>query len=221
MWPVWTNARLWPIVIPARLTWLLQALDTHAFAAFKVRIQRLFQDARLGALDGTDILKTLLTVVVRAIHEVFDYNDWSKPFASNGMSHQQRRVSARVKTHLGLAGHAIIIPKTRPSVEQLKKCFPRRAHVPVGALFRPLVASSRPGAVAAVDPSGHHSSAPSHSVWPIAFRTRSRLTALRARVATDVDATVAAPMEPSSSSGAAFPIALRTRSRTAPARYSL
>ena len=34
------RVRIWPLLVPARLTWLLQPLDTHAFARYKVRSNR-------------------------------------------------------------------------------------------------------------------------------------------------------------------------------------
>ena len=32
-----SRTRVWPVLVPASTTWLLQPLDTHAFAAYRVR----------------------------------------------------------------------------------------------------------------------------------------------------------------------------------------
>ena len=40
---------IWPIVVPAKTTWLLQPLDTHAFQQFKVHLRRAYQNARISA----------------------------------------------------------------------------------------------------------------------------------------------------------------------------
>ena len=42
VWRMWRSGGFWPIVVPPKMTWALQPLDTHAFASFKVRLQRLF-----------------------------------------------------------------------------------------------------------------------------------------------------------------------------------
>ena len=174
VWHAWAEAKLWPLVVPAKLTWLLQALDTHAFAAFKVRVQRLFQDARLDGLDDSDVVKTVIICVVRAIHEVFDGKDWAKAFASNGISNQQRDVSSRVVRQLGGVAPPILIPKNRPTLEQLQACFPKKTRLPIAALFRPL---SNPVQQAGASSSSSNVVPP--TVWPIAFRTRSRTRSAR------------------------------------------
>ena len=38
------TAGIWYLVTPARLTWLLQPLDTHAFAKYKRYLKTRFQD---------------------------------------------------------------------------------------------------------------------------------------------------------------------------------
>jgi hypothetical protein len=40
------TAGIWPIVVPALMTWLLQPLDTDAFLPFKQRLRELYQSAR-------------------------------------------------------------------------------------------------------------------------------------------------------------------------------
>ena len=47
-----TLARLWYVVIPARLTFLLQPLDTHGFAKYKRHLKKRFQDRIAGPEDS-------------------------------------------------------------------------------------------------------------------------------------------------------------------------
>ena len=51
---------LWYIVIPARLTWLLQPLDTHCFLKYKRYLKSHFQDA-LGAMAADPLVCLLYT----------------------------------------------------------------------------------------------------------------------------------------------------------------
>ena len=46
------EVQIWPVVVPARMTWLLQPADTHAFLAYKICLQQLCHAARVRAADG-------------------------------------------------------------------------------------------------------------------------------------------------------------------------
>ena len=45
-------AHIWPIAVPAQMTWLLQPLDTHAFGTYKLRLKEAYQAARAATEDG-------------------------------------------------------------------------------------------------------------------------------------------------------------------------
>ena len=45
-------AGIWPIVVPARMTWLLQPLDTHCFWSYKLALKKAYQDRRALVVDG-------------------------------------------------------------------------------------------------------------------------------------------------------------------------
>jgi hypothetical protein len=46
------SAGVWPIVVPAGMTFLLQPLDTHAFALYKAELVRSFHAARADSADA-------------------------------------------------------------------------------------------------------------------------------------------------------------------------
>ena len=62
---------LWAVVVPAKMTRLLQPLDTHAFLAYKVYLQKLFQEARIrtanGDLDVAGLLKCICGTAISTL----------------------------------------------------------------------------------------------------------------------------------------------------------
>ena len=180
VWSTWAKRGLWPLCIPAKLTWLLQPLDTHGFAAFKKLVAQLFHDKRLYGADGFDGLKTLVVSVASAVTDLMAKKSWAPSFAGNGLSMKQGKVRKTITTFLDLR-RPLVVSSEKPSKAQLQLCFPRNMGVPESALFRPL---SQPGehcVGAAASSSGLPAIVPlpPSAVWPIAFRTRSRTAASR------------------------------------------
>ena len=115
---------IWPVVVPAKATWLLQPLDTHVFLAYKVRLQKAYQEARLRTETGEIFLRELLPCSVLAVRQVFESREWAHAFNNDGFSLGQATVSERVRSHLQLAD-AAASPHVRPSLDQLSLCFPK------------------------------------------------------------------------------------------------
>ena len=116
-------------MIPASLTWLLQPLDTHCFAAFKARVRKLYKEARINSIDGSVDLAGLLRCIGGATRSVLQGTEWASAFDSNGFGAAQRLVSERVKTQLSL-DNVDSAPTARPSLVQLQSVFPRGARIP-------------------------------------------------------------------------------------------
>jgi hypothetical protein len=157
VWSACAAAGIWAVLVPAKATWLLQPLDTHAFLAYKVRLQGAYQDARLLTADGEMNLPELVPCVCRAVREVLEARAWARAFDHDGFSAAQTAVSERVSNELGHAAH-LDIPSTRPSLDQVKLCFPKRAKIPWTAIWRPFdgaaakaAAAAKAGAAAEVD----------------------------------------------------------------------
>ena len=140
--------RIWPIVVPAKLTWLLQILDTHVFFAYKHHIQRAYQLARIRTSDGIVGLAELVGCVYAAIQNVIEGSSWGPAFDHNGFGHSQTKVSARVLSWLQLDSPPCVSSE-RPTDDQLHACFPRRVKAAVRYIMRPLD-SSRVGHVITV-----------------------------------------------------------------------
>ena len=120
---------IWPVVVPAKLTWLLQPLDTHGFAAFKAALRKCFQSARIRSLNGVLDLAGFLRCVEQAVREVFQGRLWGPAFDGDGFGNQQADVSRRVQTALELLAPPVV-PSTRPTMVQLRSVFPRGVVVP-------------------------------------------------------------------------------------------
>lgn len=150
-------ARVWVVVIAAKMTGVIQPLDTHAFLRFKLYLQQAYQRARLTTADGAIGISQLIPCVCEAIRHVLQAHCWGVAFDHDGFGPSQAGVSERVRRRLEV--HALPdIPAIRPSLEQLKTCFPKRAIVPVKSVWRPFDAPAL--AVRA------HVLAPGHVVAP-------------------------------------------------------
>ena len=91
---------IWFMVVPARVTWLLQPFDTHAFATYKRFLKTHVQDAMMAG-DSTPVILRMVRLVVRCIRSVIQGYRWEASFASNGFGPGQERVSKRILEHIG------------------------------------------------------------------------------------------------------------------------
>ena len=94
-----TVASMWYLVIPARLTWLLQPLDTHGFAKYKRYLRNRFQEIVAGAEERT-LTQRMVQLVVETIRVVLNGNRWASAFVSNGLDGSQANVSKYIKQML-------------------------------------------------------------------------------------------------------------------------
>ena len=124
------RGRLWPVVIAAATTWLLQPLDTHAFVLYKCRLCKAHQRSRIQSASGAVRVGMLLAAIYTAIRDVLETRDWASSFERDGCGAAQVGVSARVLEHVGYTV-PLAVPCTRPTLEQLRQCWPRRQRVPL------------------------------------------------------------------------------------------
>ena len=119
------EAFFWHVVIPARLTWLMQPLDTHAFLKFKRFLKIHFQDG--GPYNaGGNLMLRMVRLVVRAVREVLQAHRWNVAFENNGLAGTQAMVSSYIKQQLEyeqLPAH----PPLRPSEQALSICWPKKS----------------------------------------------------------------------------------------------
>jgi hypothetical protein len=126
---------VWPIVVAASTTWLLQPLDTHVFALFKIHLQKAYQRLRIDSAGGVVGVVGLVASIYVAIREVLEGRPWSNAFTRDGFGISQHGVSERVLGHLGFS-LPFVVAYTQPTLDQLRLCWPRNARVPVADIWR-------------------------------------------------------------------------------------
>ena len=180
---------IWPIVVPSKMTWLLQPLDTHVFALFKRRVRGAVQRARCEADVDASIVEIVLLALGESIDAVLLGRMWAAAFESNGFGQGQTCVSQRVLDSLELSA-APVVSRDRPSADCLRPCFPRRAHIIAAKI---LAASEKPFAPPAPPAArAKHCAAPPSP--PSAPVTRSMTRAAASSSAPSVPVLKAAPV---------------------------
>ena len=167
-------AQIWPLFIPALLTWFLQPLDTDWFSQYKFRIQRDHMDCRIGLGADVSSLDSLLDCIYIAIRDVLDVKSWAQAFDRNGFSEGQGELALKRMQELKCGPLAISC--NRPSADDLRLCFPRRSTVPVDLLWKGVdkYVASACGALNLV-PVITFASGSSHAApAPISSRTRAQ-----------------------------------------------
>ena len=121
-------ANFWLVIIPPRLTFLIQPLDTDAFALYKSVLLDAYQEARSRSAnaDGDLSMAEFLPCIDGAIQSVLEGRPWAAAFDRDGFGAGQRALGDRVKTRLQLGG-AVAVPSSRPSDVQVRRCFPRNS----------------------------------------------------------------------------------------------
>ena len=131
------KAGIWPILIPASMTRLLQPLDTHVFLRYKLYLQKEYQVARVRGTSGQLNVEGLIGCINQAIANIIEERPWAAAFDGNGLSSGLSNLRARIKEELQLDSAALEIPEVRPTLAELKACFPQRSrHIPVASIWR-------------------------------------------------------------------------------------
>ena len=116
-------AGIWFIVVPPRLTWRLQPLDTHCFLPLKAMLHQLYQQARARAGQDHLDMPTVLLCLYAAIQRVLCGRPWGRAFSDNGFAAMQLRVHAdtlmqlRITDGLNVAAEAV-------AKADVAACFP-------------------------------------------------------------------------------------------------
>jgi len=123
-------------VVPPRMTFLLQPLDTHVFAVYKWRLLQAYQRARVASgSEGGDLdIAEFLPCVYEAISLSMERGCWAHAFSQDGFGRRQAALCASVRSQLGLE-HAVDVDATRPTDAQVSLCFPRKFNVRLGLFW--------------------------------------------------------------------------------------
>ena len=131
------RCNIWPVLVPARTTWLLQPLDTHGFRPFKAQLRESYQEGRVAAGASDLDIRLFLPCLYESIRLILQGRRWAGAFAADGFCQGQGHVCESVRRELQLGGGGPLqLPSSRPTLEQLQSCFPRRARIPLELLWR-------------------------------------------------------------------------------------
>ena len=172
------RGKIWVVVVPAGLAWLLQPCDTHLFAKYKTFLR----NRQYSRLLHTDIPADVtaahaLEDIIVGIRRVIQKTAWASAFDANGFGENQRNVRARIKKELD-CDIVPDLPGSLPKLPELESIFPRGRTPDISLLFNGVRAQTRrqPEAepVAATSPSSPEADVPFVSPWLGRLRSSSR-----------------------------------------------
>lgn len=123
---------IWIVVVPARLTFLLQPLDVYAFSAYKAFLTKLFLEAQ-GAQGNFEVIPWMRSLC-RAVREFWNARKWLPAFQKTGIVRGTEFLTEELE-HLGvsrLLPGPVLEP---PTWEAITDTFPRGRCVPYVSLF--------------------------------------------------------------------------------------
>ena len=121
------------VFVPAKLTYLLQPLDSHCFQRLKRKLKEKFLSLAIDSENGIVSHEAWLSAVFEVVPAVLCGLKWKSAFQANGLLGEQL-ISARVLGAVGWSGPPLI-PGDIPTEDQLKSIFPKRAKVNRNSLF--------------------------------------------------------------------------------------
>ena len=164
------------ILVPARLTFLVQPLDTVYFLILKRALKHnyLLEIIRQGG--GPLSVEAWLLVVLRSIVGTISSQDWSQAFKHNGITATQWFIRPSILLKMGLIG-PLKVPSVCPSADDLVLLLPsNRSKLNMQLYLKSYpspVACNAPDVVQAVAPEvPPTSSASSSPVAPLRWRLR-------------------------------------------------
>ena len=154
---------LWVVYVPAKLTWLLQPLDTHCFANFKQSLKQKHTKLRLTTEHGDVSSKQWMDLLFEAMLEDVRGKAWRHAFESTGYIDCQRWINQGVREHT-FQGAFGPLPASMPSAKDVQYMSPKHKRMPYLQLMRPLEQRA----------TGALSHTVAIKLFPISSRTRAR-----------------------------------------------
>ena len=88
------------ILVPGKLTWLIQPLDVSVFRVFKDVLKTKLLAIRIASATGTITMIARLTVLSETIQEILVNKDWSQSFVKVGASADLTQLRNTIKTFI-------------------------------------------------------------------------------------------------------------------------
>lgn len=127
---------IWYVIIPPRMTWLLQPCDTHVFQKFKLYMKTRFQDELLHR-PGRLPIEYMIGLLVKAIRHVLQRFVWQLAFDETGLTGNHQLVSKYIKHHLE---YDVLedFSTDCPTMDEIKINWPRGRRVPIDVVMNSL-----------------------------------------------------------------------------------
>ena len=133
--------KLWPILVPARLTWLLQPCDTHAFLRYKEVLKAEYQAARASTSDGQLNVGQFLGALYATIRSTLQGRRWALAFDEDGFGQGQSSLSSFALRQLEYE-RPPFVSNALPNADQVQLCLPKAkakaAAKAAGSVLRPM-----------------------------------------------------------------------------------
>lgn len=133
---------IWPIVVPASTTWLMQPLDTHCFARYKQFLRSRYTHIMGHKGHAAFSVDAVVCAVNDCCLNVLQGIAWEYAFTGNGFGDKQQNVRLHLLDELDRKSLEFLTPKPI-SYSQLCCCFPHKADIPIDALFSDLLPSHK------------------------------------------------------------------------------
>ena len=132
-------AGVWPLCVPASLTWLLQPLDTHVFKRYKAYLRQQYAEVQ-GELEVSDLdFAAFLQCVYQTIRHILQGNRWASAFSGVGFGNAQASLERFVRRNTGVSSEPLALSSARPSNEEIASVFDSRYRPNFEDLWRTLV----------------------------------------------------------------------------------
>jgi len=121
------------LFVPARLTYLLQLLDSYCFSRLKRKLREMWLSLAIESEPGIVSHEVWLTAAFSFVSSTLCGTKWKPAFKANGLLGEQF-ISPRILSEVGWSSHPDI-PADIPSEQQLQSIFPKRAKVSRNSLL--------------------------------------------------------------------------------------
>lgn len=118
--------------VPAKLTWLLQPLDTHAFARYKRFLTESYRRHLLESPGGRADVADIILLVAKTCLKVLQGVAWAYAFDGNGFGARQRRARPTLLAHTEWASPPELTARL-PTYEEVQSIFPKRKDISAAA----------------------------------------------------------------------------------------
>ena len=115
---------MWPHLIPAKMTWALQPLDTHVFAKFKSKLVTTGQELQIAQSNPSTVhWEVMIQAVVKTAQEILCGESWARAFDHTGVGGDMNLVSQNVLGKIGIRDAPVLAARL-PTATELQAILP-------------------------------------------------------------------------------------------------